>query len=115
MKEYRYGKNILDKPLINDAERIQEALKFMHEMHTEFEIVTALGFLYFYECNCDIVVLVVGLGRRLDSTNVIFRPESAVITAIDLEHTEELENTLAKIAREKAGVIKCYCDVVLYE
>ncbi len=85
------------------------------EDETEFELMTAIGMLHFLRSNCGLVVLETGLGGRLDSTNVIDRPEAAVITHIGLEHTELLGDTLDKIAEEKAGIIKPGCPVVLYE
>lgn len=81
---------------------------------TEFEIITAIAFEYYYRKKCDIVVLEVGLGGRFDPTNVIDVPELAVITAISLDHTERLGNTLAEIAFEKAGIIKPGGDVLVY-
>ena len=81
---------------------------------TVFELITAMGFLYFSQRRCDIVVVEVGLGGRLDATNVIEHPEAAVITHIGLDHTEILGDTIAKIAAEKGGIIKPGCDVVLY-
>lgn len=108
------GQPIPDEALGRIAERVIEAGKGMEDPATEFELMTAVGFLYFLEAKCDIVVLEVGLGGRLDSTNVIPAPEAAVITNIGLEHTAELGNTLALIAREKAGIIKTGCDAVLY-
>ncbi|HHW31640.1 MAG TPA: bifunctional folylpolyglutamate synthase/dihydrofolate synthase [Clostridiaceae bacterium] len=81
---------------------------------TEFEIITAMAFQYFAEVNCDIVVLEVGLGGRFDSTNVIDKPEVAVITTINYDHMDRLGNTLPEIAFEKAGIIKNDCDVVIY-
>lgn len=72
---------------------------------TFFEIVTAVGFLYFAERAVDIAIIEVGLGGRLDSTNVI-RPEAAIITSIDYDHTKLLGSTLPEIAREKAGIFK---------
>ncbi|GAE87104.1 bifunctional folylpolyglutamate synthase/dihydrofolate synthase [Acetivibrio straminisolvens] len=81
---------------------------------TEFEIVTAIAFQYFYEKNCDIVVLEVGLGGRFDSTNIIDAPLTAVITTISYDHMAQLGDTLDKIAFEKAGIIKDGTDVVLY-
>jgi dihydrofolate synthase / folylpolyglutamate synthase len=72
---------------------------------TFFEITTALGFLYFARHNVDVAVLEVGLGGRLDSTNVC-TPEVSVITSISLDHTKQLGGTLAEIAREKGGIIK---------
>lgn len=73
---------------------------------TEFELMTAIALEHFARCGCDIVVLEVGLGGRLDSTNVIDAPEACVIARIGLDHTALLGNTLAAIAGEKAGIIK---------
>lgn len=73
---------------------------------TEFEVVTAIGFLYFLEEKCDVVVLEVGLGGRLDATNVIKTPLVSVITPIDLDHVAYLGDTIDLIAFEKAGIIK---------
>ncbi|MDO4622402.1 MAG: folylpolyglutamate synthase/dihydrofolate synthase family protein [Eubacteriales bacterium] len=81
---------------------------------TEFEIVCSVAFLYFLEQGCDIVLLEVGLGGRLDATNIIDHPEIAMITTISRDHTELLGDTLELIAGEKAGIIKAGCDVVLY-
>ncbi|MCC6675731.1 MAG: bifunctional folylpolyglutamate synthase/dihydrofolate synthase [Phycisphaerales bacterium] len=72
---------------------------------TYFELITALGFLHFARQAVDIAVIEVGLGGRLDSTNII-TPEVAVITAIQLEHTHLLGDTLEKVAGEKAGIMK---------
>ena len=82
---------------------------------TEFEIVTAIAFQYFFECGCDIVVLEVGLGGRFDSTNIIDTPDAAVITTISYDHMDRLGSTLAAIAFEKAGIIKPDGDIVSYE
>ncbi len=71
-----------------------------------FEIVTALAFLFFDRHRPDIVILEVGLGGRFDATNIIKDSLASVITSIDLEHTELLGDTRAKIAYEKAGIIK---------
>lgn len=73
---------------------------------TEFEVVTAIAMLYYHKHACDIVVLEVGLGGRLDATNAIQTPLVSVITPIDFDHTEYLGNTLQAIATEKAGIIK---------
>lgn len=72
---------------------------------TEFEFKTALGFLFWAERECDWVALEVGLGGRLDATNVV-TPSVSVITSIGLDHTEILGDTEAAIAKEKAGIIK---------
>ena len=73
---------------------------------TEFEIITAMAFDYYYQENCDIVVLEVGLGGLLDSTNVVEKPLASVITSISFDHTEILGNTLTEIAEQKCGIIK---------
>ncbi|MDD5338818.1 MAG: bifunctional folylpolyglutamate synthase/dihydrofolate synthase [Dehalococcoidales bacterium] len=78
---------------------------------TTFEIFTAMAFLHFAEEKVDWQVMEVGLGGRLDATNVI-HPEVCVITSISLDHMDVLGNTLAKIAREKCGIIKPEADVV---
>ena len=73
---------------------------------TAFEIETVSAFLMFKDIECDIVILEVGLGGRLDATNVINNKELAVITAIGLDHCALLGNTYAEIAAEKAAIIK---------
>ncbi len=74
-------------------------------MPTFFELVTAIAFLYFEKMKTDISVLEVGMGGRLDSTNIIL-PEVSVITPVGYDHTDRLGKTLDKIAFEKAGIIK---------
>ena len=100
------GSDIPDAALCRAAEAVKEASDGMADAPTEFEILTAMGFWYFAAEKCDAVVLEVGLGGRLDATNVIKPPEAAVITNIGLEHTAVLGHTLSGIAREKAGIIK---------
>jgi dihydrofolate synthase/folylpolyglutamate synthase len=78
---------------------------------TTFEILTAAVFAYFKKNKVDFQVLEVGLGGRLDATNIA-RGDVCVITSISLDHTEVLGNTVAKIAAEKAGIIKPGCTVV---
>lgn len=80
---------------------------------TEFEIITVLMLLYFKKENIDFGVIEVGLGGTLDSTNVI-KPIIQVITSISFDHTNLLGNTLEKIAREKAGIIKRGIPTVIY-
>ena len=82
---------------------------------TEFELITAIAMEYFFRNGCDIVVLEVGMGGELDSTNVIDSPEAAVICAIDLDHTSFLGNTVEEVAHAKAGIIKGGTTAVLYE
>ncbi|MGB7874302.1 MAG: folylpolyglutamate synthase/dihydrofolate synthase family protein, partial [Anaerolineales bacterium] len=78
---------------------------------TTFEITTALGFLYFARQGCDAAVIEVGLGGRLDATNIV-TPRVSVITSLSLDHTLVLGDTLADIAGEKAGIIKPGVPVV---
>lgn len=76
------------------------------EHPTEFELITALAFLYFKQQNCQYIVLETGLGGRLDSTNIIEKPLCTVITAIHYDHMERLGSQIEEIAEEKAGIIK---------
>ncbi|GAW93315.1 bifunctional folylpolyglutamate synthase/dihydrofolate synthase [Calderihabitans maritimus] len=76
-----------------------------HEHPTEFEVITALGFLYFFEEKVDFVVLEVGLGGAIDSTNVVV-PLVSVITNVGMDHMDYLGSTIEEIARVKAGIIK---------
>ena len=97
------------------AEFIEQNKDFLDEIQPSFfETMTALAFAYFVREQVDIAVVEVGLGGRLDSTNVI-TPILSVITNIGFDHTEFLGNTLAKIASEKAGIIKPHIPVVIGE
>ena len=100
------GQQIPDEALVALVEQVKPAADAMEDVATEFEIITALGMLYFAQQQCDIVVLEVGLGGTLDSTNVIEKPACAVITALGMDHVKELGPTLADIAAAKAGIIK---------
>lgn len=82
---------------------------------TEFEVLTAVMFKYFYDNEVEVVVLETGLGGRFDATNVIRKNLCSVITHIDLDHTERLGDTLDKIAYEKAGIIKKDCPCIVFE
>jgi dihydrofolate synthase / folylpolyglutamate synthase len=83
---------------------LREAAESTGITPTYFEAITLIAFLAFAKARCEIAVLEVGMGGRLDATNVV-RPIAALITPIALDHTEFLGNTIRKIAREKAGVI----------
>lgn len=109
------GEYITEEALCRITACVRDAADSMEDHPSQFEIITAIGLLYFAEKNCDMVVLEVGLGGIFDSTNVIDAPEVAVITNIGLEHTEYLGNTLAEIAGNKCGIIKSGADVVCYE
>ena len=108
------GAPIPDGDLVRLVEQVRPAAAAMADVPTEFELITALGMLYFAQQHCDIVVLEVGLGGALDSTNVIDPPECAVITALGMDHVKELGPTLADIAAAKAGIIKPGSPVVSY-
>ena len=100
------GENIEDEALAKITERVRPVADAMKDKPTEFELITAIAFEYFYESGCDVVVLEAGMGGRLDSTNVITTPLLSVITGIALDHTDYLGDTIEKIAGEKAGIIK---------
>ncbi len=98
--------------------QVKEAIEDMvlegYDSPIEFEIVTAIGFLYFSQRKVDFVVLEVGLGGRLDATNIISRSEISIITSIGYDHMAQLGNSLSEIAGEKAGIIKEKGSVVVY-
>lgn len=105
---------IPDEELAVVTEHIRPIADAMEDVPTEFELNTALAMEYFSRNNCDIVVLEVGMGGELDSTNVIDAPEVAIITAMGFDHVAELGPTMSDIARAKAGIIKDGCMVVSY-
>ena len=109
------GRNIGGDALARITERVRIFADAMEDHPSQFELVTAIAMQYFLEEDCDIVVLEVGMGGALDSTNVIGCPEAAVITNIGLEHTEYLGNTLTEIAQAKGGIIKPGCTAVCYD
>lgn len=110
------GLNISDEDIERLSAVIMDKIKIMTdkgiEHPTQFEIICAMAFVYFFERKCDIVVLEVGLGGRLDATNIIKKPEVSVITTIAYDHTDRLGNSIEKIAGEKAGIIKKGSPVV---
>ena len=106
------GKNIDNGLLANITERVKPIADSMEDKPTEFELITAIAFLYFAEAGCDVVVLEAGMGGRLDSTNVIRHPLLSVITGIALDHVDYLGDTVEKIAGEKAGIIKDGAPVI---
>ena len=94
---------------------VEKHRSFFEPLHPSFfELTTAMAFRYFADAKVDIAVIEVGLGGRLDCTNII-TPELSIITNISLDHTQFLGNTLAKIAGEKAGIIKEGVNVVIGE
>ena len=109
------GEPIGDEELAGLVTEIQPLAEGMADHPTEFELITALALRWFADRNCDIVVLEVGLGGRLDATNVIPAPEAAVLMNIGLDHTAVLGDTLEQIAAEKAGILKPGCEAVAYQ
>ena len=108
------GEPISDTELAEITAWVKPMAQAMEESPTEFELVSCIAFEYFMRNNCDIVVLEVGMGGAMDSTNVIRAPEVAVITNIGLDHTDVLGNTVEEIARTKAGIFKEGGDAVVY-
>ncbi len=109
------GRDIPDSALAEITSQIRIFADTMEDHPSQFELVTAIAMEYFYEAGCDIVILEVGMGGALDSTNAIDAPEVAVFTNIGLEHTEYLGDTIEKIAATKGGIIKTGCDCVVYD
>ena len=94
---------------------VEDERKFFEPLHPSFfELTTALAFKYFDEQKVDIAIIEVGLGGRLDCTNII-SPILSIITNISFDHTQFLGDTLAKIAAEKAGIIKKGVPVIIGE
>lgn len=100
------GQSISDEELAELVSIVKPLAESMEDKPTEFELITAISFLYYIRNKCDIVVLEVGMGGRLDSTNVITSPVVSTITGVALDHTGVLGNTVSEIAFEKAGIIK---------
>ena len=96
------GEDIDDKEFADLITKVRDITETMSERASQFEVLTAAAFEYFYKKGCDIVILETGLGGRLDSTNVINAPEVTLITTIDMDHMAELGDTMEKIALEKA-------------
>ncbi|MBD1834070.1 bifunctional folylpolyglutamate synthase/dihydrofolate synthase [Cyanobacteria bacterium FACHB-472] len=93
--------------------QVQAAIQPGEESPTQFEVITAAAWLYFCQQEVDVAVVEVGLGGRLDATNVCSNPLVTIITSISREHWQVLGPTLADIAREKAGILKPGCPAVI--
>ena len=87
---------------------------FAKEPLTEFELITAVMYLYFYRCGVDYAVVECGMGGAGDCTNVLAHPTVCAFAKVALDHTAFLGDTVEAIAREKSGIIKSGCPVVLY-
>lgn len=105
------GKKIPKADLVEVVEQIKPVTEKVPEI-TTFELTTALAFLYFSQKHVDYAVFEVGLGGRLDATNIV-TPVVSVITSISYDHTQILGNTLSEIAGEKGGIIKPHIPVVV--
>lgn len=99
------GQQISEKEFAECVEEIKTIAQTMDEPPTQFEVLTAIGFLWFQKIHVDVAVIEVGLGGLLDSTNVIL-PEVSVITNVAFEHAEKCGGTLEGVATHKAGIIK---------
>ncbi len=106
------GRMIDDDTLAHYITRVAEVMEENDMGVSEFAFITAVAFCYFRDMECDIVVLEVGMGGKLDATNIIPAPECSVITSIGFDHTEYLGDTLEEIAKEKCGIIKTGSCVV---
>ncbi|MEH2374473.1 bifunctional folylpolyglutamate synthase/dihydrofolate synthase [Nostoc sp.] len=94
-------------------EKVQAAIRAGDDSATQFEVITAAAWLYFAQQQVDVAVVEVGLGGRLDATNVCLEPLVTIITSISREHWQQLGPNIADIAREKAGILKPGCAVVV--
>ncbi len=111
------GKEIDENYIVDFVNKYRPVIEKLSENSrnpTFFEVTTAIALKYFKDMNVDISVIEVGLGGRLDATNIIM-PEISAITTIDKEHTNVLGKTIEKIAREKGGIIKPNIPVVVGE
>ncbi len=106
------GKPISNEDLASATATVRPHADGMQDAPTEFELITAVGFVHFLREKCDVVVLETGMGGRLDSTNVIRDPLASVITGIAMDHTAFLGDTVEAIAKEKAGIVKAGAPVV---
>lgn len=110
------GKPVDEFVFANNVERVKHSVEVLENegvVITEFEALTATAFLCFKELRCDAVVLEVGLGGRLDATNVIDNPLVNIITSLSLDHVAILGDTIEKIAFEKCGTLKEGCKAVV--
>lgn len=108
------GVPISNSDLADIASYVKKITEKYDAFVSEFAFDTAVAFEYFNRQNCDFVILEVGLGGKLDATNIIKNPLVVGFTAIGLDHCQYLGNTIDEISKEKAGIIKKNSDVVLY-
>ncbi len=104
---------IAAEELMHLLEQVEAAIDPSRPSPTQFEVITAAAWLYFAQQQVDLAVMEVGLGGRLDATNVVDRPLVSIITSLSREHWQRLGPTLADIAGEKAGILKPNCPAVI--
>lgn len=107
------GQAISTPDLEKMLQQVCAVIDFQAEPPTQFEVITTAAWLYFAQQQVDVAVVEVGLGGRLDATNVCDRALVSIIVSISLEHQRQLGNTLGKIAAEKAGILKAHCPAVI--
>ena len=107
------GEPISEGELVQLLDRLRPIADSMTDKPTEFELLTAAAYLSFKNNNVDVAIVVCGMGGRSDATNVIDKPLLSVITGIAIDHTSYLGDTVEKIAREKSGIIKHACPVIV--
>ena len=110
---YLNERAIATADLVKVLEDVRQAIDPQAESPTQFEVITAAAWLYFERSQVDIAIMEVGLGGRLDATNVTDSSLISVITSLSREHWQRLGPTLADIAREKAGVLKPNCPAIV--
>jgi dihydrofolate synthase/folylpolyglutamate synthase len=108
------GHNIPDDSLCRIVEQVKPVFERESVRYSQFELTTAIAFLYFASQKCDLVVLETGIGGLLDCTNVVTTTLVSVITSISFDHTAILGDTLELIAEQKAGIIKPDTAAVIY-
>ncbi len=112
------GADITEEAFAEVLSRVAEQADEMEQeglLHpTEFEIMTAAAYLFFQQKNCDFVIAEAGMGGGKDATNVMQQSEVSVLTRIDYDHVQFLGSTLTEITREKCGILRSSCPVVVY-
>ncbi|NJO26167.1 MAG: bifunctional folylpolyglutamate synthase/dihydrofolate synthase [Richelia sp. RM2_1_2] len=106
---------VTTEELANLLLQVQQSIDSQDESPTQFEVFTAAAWLYFAQKQVDLAVVEVGLGGRLDATNVCEKPVVTIITSISRDHCQQLGSTITAIATEKAGILKSGCAVVMGE
>ncbi|MCL2923412.1 MAG: bifunctional folylpolyglutamate synthase/dihydrofolate synthase [Trichodesmium sp. MAG_R04] len=109
LNEQKISSNTLEKLL----QEVEAVIRPEQPSPTQFEVITAAAWLYFAQQEVDVAVVEVGLGGRLDATNVCHQPMVTVITSISWEHWQRLGPTLSHIAGEKAGILKPGCPAIV--